>query len=147
MALRKLLDWKTLFIYVHRWAGIFFGVFFVIWFVSGIAMMYVRMPVLSTAERLGHVPSLDLSTARVSPAAAAATHDLDPDGVRIEMYIDGRPIYRFGRVKVYADTGEQVPGAGREEALQLVRNWVPAAYSKSVVYDEYLLDSDQWTLY
>ena len=67
MSIRKLLDWKTLFIYVHRWTGIFFGLFFVVWFVSGIAMMYVRMPVLSPAERLGHVPPLDLSTFIVAP--------------------------------------------------------------------------------
>ena len=147
MSIRKLLDWKTLFIYVHRWTGIFFGVFFLVWFVSGIAMMYVRMPVLSTGERLGHVPPLDLSSARVSPAEAAAAHAPNADDLRIEMYYDGRPIYRFGRVKVYADTGERVPAAGKDEALALIRGWVPPAYSRTVTYDSYLLDSDQWTLY
>ena len=94
MNTRKLLDWKTLFIYLHRWTGIVFGVIFVVWFISGVAMMYVGMPHLSDKERLGHVPLLNLSTVRVSPAEAARTNQLDPDRMRVEMYYDGRPIYR-----------------------------------------------------
>jgi hypothetical protein len=147
MNIRKLLDWRTLFIYVHRWLGIVFGVVFVVWFISGVAMMYVGMPHLSDKERLGHVPLLDLSAVRVSPAEAARAHDLSPDGMSVEMYYDGRPIYRFGATRVYADTGELVPGADREAALALVRRWVPPAYADTVRYDTRLTDSDQWTLY
>lgn len=146
MNTRKLLHWKTLFIYVHRWTGIFFGVVFVVWFASGVAMMYVRMPHLSATERLGHIAPIDLSTAHVSPAEAARTYELDAGRLRLEMYYDGRPVYRFQGGTVYADTGELVPGLGREEALALVRRWVPA-HAATVRYDAYLLDSDQWTLY
>jgi hypothetical protein len=148
VSFRKLLDWKTLFIYVHRWMGIAFGVVFVVWFISGIAMMYVRMPVLSEAERLGHRKPLDLSTARVSPAEAMRAHGIESGGVQIEMHYDGRPIYRFsGGAKVYADYGERVPGVGRTAAVEMIRNWVPSPFAGSVRYDDYLLDSDQWTLY
>jgi hypothetical protein len=146
--IRKLLDWKTLFIYVHRWTGIVLGLVFVVWFVSGIAMMYVRMPVLSDAERLGHVPPLDLSAARVSPDAAMRANDVKGGPVQLEMFYDGRPIYRFGGdVKVYADTGERVPGVGEAAALEMVRRWVPPQFAGTVLYDGYLLDSDVWTLY
>jgi hypothetical protein len=144
---RKLLDWKTLFIYLHRWMGIAFGVVFVVWFISGVAMMYVGMPHLSDKERLGHVPLLDLSTMRVSPAAAARAHDLTPERLSVEMHSDGRPIYRFGATTVYADTGELVPGADRAAAVATIQRWVPAAYATTVRYDARLTDSDQWTLY
>jgi hypothetical protein len=122
---RKLLDWKTALIYVHRWAGIVLGLVFVVWFVSGVAMMYVGMPRLSATERLGHVKPLDLSTARVEPADAAKAIDAQGRQLRIEMFYDGRPIYRFdGGLKVYADTGEPVPGASAEEAISFVKRWV-----------------------
>jgi hypothetical protein len=145
---RKLLDWKSLFIYVHRWMGIAFGVVFVVWFISGIAMMYVRMPVLSAGERLGHLRPLDLATARVSPAEAMLAHGIKSGDVQVEMHYDGRPIYRFnGAVKVYADTGGLVPGVGQAAAVEMIRRWVPPAFAGGVRYDDYLLDSDQWTLY
>src|SRR5688572_17487559 len=109
---RKLLNWKTLLIYVHRWTGIVFGLIFVVWFVSGVAMMYVGMPHLSARERLGHMPPVDLSSVTVSPAAAASANGLSPARLRIEMFYDGRPIYRFpDGTKVYADTGEVTGGA------------------------------------
>jgi len=96
MHLRKLLDWKTALIYLHRWMGIVLGLVFVVWFISGVAMMYVGMPRLSVAERLGHVSPLDLSTARVSPAEAAERliHDreLGLPVVHQEIVVGRRPV-------------------------------------------------------
>jgi hypothetical protein len=147
MSIHKLLHWKTLLIYLHRWMGIVFGVIFVVWFISGVAMMYVGMPHLSVRERLGHMPPLDLSTAAVTPAAAARAYRLSAGRLRIEMFHDGRPIYRFpDGTKVYADSGDRVSGASREDAIELVRRWLPQ-YASTVRYDAYLADSDQWTLY
>jgi hypothetical protein len=146
MNIRKLMNWKGLLIYTHRWMGIFFGIVFIVWFVSGVVFMYVGMPSLSTKERLGHIPPLDLSTVRFSPAEAATRNDLDPSRFKVEMYYDGRPIYRFGTIKVYADTGDQVPGANALKAVEIVRKWVPQQYQSTVRYDAYLEDSDQWTL-
>ena len=53
MNIRKLLDWKTLFIYVHRWAGIVFGVVFVVWFVSGVLTSWAGNTPTNVPERLG----------------------------------------------------------------------------------------------
>src|SRR5215475_8428253 len=117
MHLRKLLDWKTALIYLHRWMGIVLGLVFVVWFISGVAMMYVGMPRLSAADRLGHVPPLELSTARLSPAQAAERNQLPGRQLTIEMYFDDRPIYRIDGTKVYADTGDLVPGASEHEAI------------------------------
>lgn len=147
MNARKLLHWKTLLIYLHRWTGIVFGLVFVVWFVSGVAMIYVGMPHLSTRERLGHVPPLDLATATVSPAEAARRHELSPGRLRVDMFHDGRPVYRFaGGPTVYADTGERVPGLSRDEALDLIRRWLPQ-FAGTVRYDARVTEPDQWTLY
>ena len=61
--------------------------------------------------------------------------------------LEDRPVYRFGRDRVYADTGEAVHpgGVDKERALELIRTWVPD-HAESVRYDAYLEDSDQWTL-
>jgi hypothetical protein len=127
--------------------GIVFGIIFVVWFVSGVAMMYVGMPHLSTKERLGHVAPLDATLITVTPAAAAAKHGLSPTRLRIETFYDGRPIYRFSDgTRVYADTADRVGGASANQAVEVIRRWVPQ-YAATMRYDGYLLDSDQWTLY
>jgi hypothetical protein len=145
MHLRKLLDWKTVLIYLHRWVGIVLGLVFVVWFASGVAMMYVGMPRLSDTERLGHMKPLDFSSARIEPADAARRYIAGPLQT-IEMSFDGRPIYRFaGDLKVYADTGDLAGGVNAEAAVAFVRRWLPQ-YATSVRYDGYVVDSDQWTL-
>jgi hypothetical protein len=58
--------------------GIVFGLIFIVWFVSGIAFMYVDTPSLSVKERLGNIKPLDLSTARLPPAEAAKKNDIEP---------------------------------------------------------------------
>jgi hypothetical protein len=145
MNVRKLLDWRKALIYTHRWMGIFFGIVFITWFVSGVAFMYVGMPQLSATERLGHMKPLDPQAIRISPAEAAERNLVDTDRWKIESYYDGRPIYRFDDFKVYADTADAVSGTDRNQALDLVRHWVPQ-YAGTVTYDAYLEDSDQWTL-
>lgn len=123
MRLRKLLDWRKLLIYSHRWLGIGVGVVFVAWCISGIVLMYYGVPHLTAGERLMRLPVLDLSSARVSPADAARQLEGRPFRLRISMQGD-RPVYRFntGRVfgrwtLIYADTGERVAPLDRDAAL------------------------------
>jgi hypothetical protein len=85
MNVRKLFDWRKLLIYTHRWMGIVFGMVFVVWFVSGIAFIYVGMPSLSARERLGHMRSLDVSTMRLTPADAAQKNDLEFNRFTIDV--------------------------------------------------------------
>jgi hypothetical protein len=146
MNIRKLLDWRKVLIYSHRWMGIAFGLLFVSWFVSGIAFMYWGMPTLTPLERQAHQKPVDLSTAALTPLDAANRNEVRPTSLRIEMKGD-RPVYSFGRAEVYADTGELVPviSADRKQALEIIRKWVPE-HAATVRYDKYLEDSDQWTL-
>jgi hypothetical protein len=149
MRIRKLLDWRKALIYTHRWVGITLTIVFVIWFVSGIVFMYVGMPTLPAEERLSRMEPLDLTNLRATPSEAAARAGLEsPSRLRIAMHA-GRPVYRLQAGPdwrmVYADTGELLEGMSAEEALALMRRFVPE-HAATLRYDTRLLDSDQWTL-
>ena len=58
-------------ILIHRWMGIVLSPVFLMWFVSGIAIMYAReMPTLTPETRMERLPPLDLAAVRLSPAEA-----------------------------------------------------------------------------
>src|SRR5205809_8108164 len=109
-----------LLVYTHRWLGIAGCVLFLVWFASGVVMMYARMPSLSAEERLDRLPPLDLSTARVEPAAAAAAAGFQPVSLRLSMF-EGRPIYRINDgarwAAVYADSGGRLRELTADQAL------------------------------
>ena len=145
MNVRKLLDWRKLLIYSHRWMGIAFGLLFLSWFISGIAFMYWGMPALSAEERFAHQDNVDLSAATLSPQEAAEKAEVRPGTLRIEMR-GSRPVYRISGFPVYADTGEAVrTGANALQAVEIIRRWAPE-HAATVTYDARLEDSDQWTL-
>ena len=56
----------TLLTIVHRYLGIVFCLIFVVWFASGIVMVYARMPQYDTAERLARLAPLDPQAIRLS---------------------------------------------------------------------------------
>src|SRR5258708_6241621 len=101
---------KRLVIFVHRWLGVSVCLFFLLWFPSGIGMMYWDFPSVTAADRLDRSPALDPSTIRLSPADAYAVLNQTqaPAQARLNTF-DGRPAYRFrtGPVEslVFADTG------------------------------------------
>jgi hypothetical protein len=137
---------RRVLIYTHRWLGICGCVLFIIWFASGIVMMYARMPQLTADERLAHLAPVDLSVARVGIADAARGQSIDR--VVVSM-LAGRPVYRFlirgAWTTVFADTGEPLTGVDRERSLDLARRWAPE-HASTIRYDAYLTDADQWTL-
>jgi hypothetical protein len=149
MRVRKLLDWRKLLIYSHRWLGIVLGIVFVAWCVSGVVLMYYGVPHLTAGERLMRLPPLDLSSIRVTPAEAARQFKDPPRRLRISMHGD-RPVYRFntGRVfgrwtLVYADTGEAVAPLDRDGALMWLRGYL--AEERTLRYDAYLERPDTYT--
>ena len=149
MHVRKLLDWRKLLIYSHRWLGIVLGIVFVAWCVSGVVLMYYGVPHLTAGERLMRLPPLEVSSIRVTPAEAARQLEDPPRRLRISMHGD-RPVYRFntGRVfgrwtLVYADTGEAVASLDRDGALAWLRGYLPE--HKTLRYDAYLDRPDTYT--
>ena len=142
------LDWRRILIYTHRWLGIAGSAVFFVWFVSGLVMMYARMPRLTAEERLARLRPVDLSRLHVKPADAARSADVSPERFRVGMLAD-RPVYRFfsqGRwTTAFADTGEPLRGLSDREALDIVRRFLPAA-TATARYAGYVTSPDQWLL-
>lgn len=140
--------WRRLLIYTHRWLGIAGSLLFIVWFVSGIVLMYAGMPSLTPEERRPHLPALDLSRARVDVSEAAVRVGVAPRQVLIGMLGD-RPVYRFagtdGWTTVYADSGERLDALDAEGAVALARRFAPE-HAATTRYDARLTDPDQWTL-
>ena len=136
-------------IVVHRWLGVALCLFFLLWFPSGIGMMYWDFPGVTAADRLDRSRALDPSTIRLSPAEAfaASGQSQPPSQVRLNTY-DGRPVYRFrvGRTEslVYADTGERQSAVSGTLAARVASAWTkqPAAAASVVSLDT----ADQWTV-
>jgi hypothetical protein len=137
-------------ILIHRYLGIALGLLFVMWFVSGIAMIYAGgMPSLAPDQRLMRLPSLDLGRVRISPIEAATRAELRSNPERVVLLtIMDRPAYRFGDVRpvtVFADTGDILRSIGQADSLAIASQFmnVPAASLRS---DRLLDRADQWTI-
>ena len=175
-SLKRWLDWRRWIVYVHRWLGIAGGVLFVAWFVSGVVMMYARMPGMADEERLARASALDLAGVTWSPFEAAQAAGLVPDDkafakaapaagrnpaarpaafgvdrVRIGMLGD-RPIYRFGSSRSFGSA--QIVFADTGEVLthvgraeaESIARRYAPGYDGPFHYDGYLTEPDQWTL-
>ena len=142
------IDWRRLLIYTHRWLGIVGCLVFLVWFVSGVVMMYARLPRLTGEERLARIERIDLSRIAVPPGPAAAAAGLAPDRLRIGM-LDGRPAYRFVEGGVwttaYADTGAPLEPLDPRKALAVARRFLPE-HAATMRYDAHLSTPDQWTI-
>jgi hypothetical protein len=145
-----MLKLKKYLIYTHRYLGMAFCVLFALWFVSGVVMMYKRMPRLSAEERLARLPVLDFSRAAFTPEEARRRAGLDasPEKVRLGM-LNGRPVYRFladnGWTTVFADDGERLDQITPAQALEIVRAFSPELHG-GARYIEIIEIADQWTL-
>jgi PepSY-associated TM region len=140
---------KRLLIFVHRWLGVALCLVFLLWFPSGIAMMYWDYPSVNPGDRLDHSPPLDPSKVALSPAeAAAALGEGQPSGQVSLNTFDGRPVYRFrtggGETIVYADTGEEQIAVSREMMDRVASTWTGQPASAATV--ESIEEVDQWTL-
>jgi hypothetical protein len=130
-------------VYTHRWLGIVSGVLFLVWFASGIVMMYARMPALDPDERLARLPAILPGMVRVMPTPPA-----DAEITRISMStLEGRPIVRItarGRTQIsFADTGDGVPSVDADQAIRVARAFDGGLHT--LRYDERLIDADQWS--
>lgn len=130
-------------VYTHRWLGVGSGVLFVIWFVSGIVMIYARMPELDPVERLNRLPAINPASIRVMPSMSG-----DADVARLSITtLEGRPVVRVtsgGRTELsFADTGDRVPVVDAEQAIRVARAFHGGI--NHTRYDARLTDADQWS--
>jgi hypothetical protein len=146
MALRPAVLLKRSLIFLHRWLGVALSLLFLLWFVSGIVMMYWGFPSVGTPERLQRAPTLTPEHVALSAARAFAGLDLEtsPSRVRLTSF-DGRPVYRFGRAAtVFADDGSQVGEVHTAMLDRAASRWAgrPAAEASKTLVEEV----DQWTV-
>ncbi len=137
-------------ILIHRYLGIPLSLLFVVWFVSGIAMIYVGgMPQLSEEERLEHLPELDLAAVRLTPAEALAAAEIGSPGQVALLPVLGRPAYRFGgrggATTVFADTGELLDAQDVDAEKAIAARFVGAPLG-DVTFVRTVERPDQWTL-
>jgi uncharacterized iron-regulated membrane protein len=79
----------------HRWLGIVLCLFFAMWFVSGVVMMYVGYPKLTSEERLASLPPLDPAAPLLTPGQALKAAGLDGplQALRLAAARGGAPVY------------------------------------------------------
>src|SRR5688572_20373366 len=136
-------------IVVHRWLGVALCLVFLLWFPSGIGMMYWDFPGVTAADRLDRSPALDRSKVLLSPGEAFATlGELQaPTQIRLNTF-DGRPVYRFrtgqGEHLVYADTGEEQLFVSDEMIQRVASAWTRQPANTATV--EAVEEVDQWTV-
>jgi hypothetical protein len=134
----------------HRYLGIVISLIVIMWFATGITMMYAGgMPRLSAQLRLERLADLDLSRIRLTPAEAAdrlATEadDRRPGRVQLVALMD-RPVYRIGGATVFADTGEVLDAVTLRQARTIVAGFLRVP-DNQVHHVRTLTDIDQWTL-
>jgi len=136
------------FIVWHRLMALPSCVFFGIWFLSGVVMMYARMPELTEADRLLRLPSLDLRAASAFPGSLALV--AAPERITLGM-LNGRPAYRIlprsGRwFSIYADDGAKAGALDSRAAIRSAAIFSGANPDRLSEVRE-IADVDQWTVY
>ena len=140
---------KRFLIFLHRWLGVALCLLFLLWFASGIVMMYTDFPAVLAEDRLERSPALDASAVRLSPAEAAAKIDSRKRNgpIRLNTF-DGRPVYRFGTGRgerlIYADNGEEQRAASPEQIARAAARWTSQPVAAAKV--EFVREVDQWTV-
>ena len=135
---------------VHRYLGLVFCLIFLIWFASGLVMIYARMPEYGAAERLARLAPVDDASIRLTPAEALekATLADPPARIRVSM-LRSRPVYRFfvqGEwVTVFADDGSVLEQLSPDAALGVTRDAFPSERG-TARFVETLREPDQWTI-
>ena len=144
---KRLRKWLIL---THRYSGIALSLMVVMWFASGIVMMYAGgMPRVTPETRLERLPNLDLGSVHLTPAEAAARAVVeDSPGRTVLLSIMGRPAYRFGAAEpttVFADTGEVLAEASIAQSKTIASRFVGLPEDQ-VQLDRTVTTVDQWTL-
>lgn len=133
--------------WVHRWLGIVTCLLCVMWFLSGLVMLYVPFPSWSDKERLASLPAIAVEHTSIAPDAALAAAGVTtyPMVLRLEMFAD-EPVYRIAAggvpAAISAVTGRPIGEVDEERA----RRHVEAVFSGTHPTLSETLDYDQWTV-
>src|SRR5262245_35044902 len=135
-------------ILAHRYLGIVLSLMFVMWFVSGIGMIYSRgMPRLTPQVRLSRLTPLDLGKVAMGPKEAAERAGLEQTNGRVTLLtVTDRPAYRFGNsATVFADNGEPMLDIDANAARTIAAGFMSIPEDQ-VAFAGELNEPDQWTI-
>ena len=142
---------RKVLILTHRYLGIVFSALIVMWFATGITMMYVGgMPRLTPELRLERMAPVDVGQVKLTPAQAVERGELgEPPARATLLSVAGRPAYRFGvgrdTTVVFADTGEVAYEFSVAQTRDIAARFMRVSTDK-VQYVATLDQTDQWTL-
>ena len=133
----------------HRYLGVVLGLMVIMWFATGITMMYAGgMPRVTPDLRLERLAAVDLSRVQLSPAEAAGRAGVDAGGRATMLTVLDRPAYRFsGRetTTVFADTGEVLDDLSIAQTRSVASRFAGVP-STAIDHVATLHEVDQWTL-
>jgi uncharacterized iron-regulated membrane protein len=141
---------RKLLILSHRYLGIAISLLVMMWFATGIVMMYAGgMPRLTPELRLERTPALELSRVQLTPSDALQRAELSfpPNRVALSTVM-GRPAYRLavGRtMTVFADTGEVLDEVTLAQARTIASRFMNLPDDR-FTHVGTLTETDQWTL-
>lgn len=126
----------------HRWLGIILCLLMALWFVSGVVMLYVGYPKLTSSERLGHLPVLPETCCAEMPENWS---QVPLKRLRLTS-LGGRPFYMLEltdgrRITLDAHSGEPLERADESWALAGARQY---AGDLALTYRGQV-DEDVWT--
>src|SRR5215218_2432351 len=136
-------------VFVHRWLGVTFCLFFAMWFMTGIVMHFVPFPALTESERVEGLGAIHGQLANTTATASAVQKLNDATRVRLIERSDG-PVFiaqgSGGIIAVHPDLS-----AARVQTQDLALTIAAAhgerrglASNKASVIS--LDDYDQWTV-
>ena len=133
----------------HRYLGIVLSLLVIMWFGTGITMMYWGgMPRVTPELRLERMHPVDFARVQLTPAQAAERADLDPMGRATLATLLDRPVYRFGSRNptiVFADTGDVLDDLTPEQTQSIAAAFARVPPSE-VHHLATMHEVDQWTL-
>lgn len=134
---------KRYFYLLHRWLGITLCLFMVMWFFSGMVMMYVGYPKLSNLERLAHLPRLTQLSCCADLNTLLKMRD-KPDAVRLTT-VNGKArfIAQYGKhdyLAIDAVTGQKITSLSQAEAVSSAQYFLNSTGDYQGTVDE-----DPWT--
>jgi hypothetical protein len=137
-------------IFVHRWLGLVVCLLFLLWFLSGIVMMYADYPGIDATEQFAKAEGLSPKAIRISPTDAySILKSVQPPGQVSLTLLQGRPVYRFRRGRsvslVYADNGEALRWIAQSDAEDIAAKWI-AKPPETAKFEGALVMADQWTM-
>jgi uncharacterized iron-regulated membrane protein len=132
----------------HRWLGIAACLFFLLWFVSGIVMMYVPYPSLTAAERLERAAPIDWRRIAIGPMEALKITEQNdfPRELRLDRTA-GEPAWRIKghkdeRFAISAVDGRLLSAPDAASAVKAAQRFASGAPVSQVEQ----IDDDQWTV-